>query len=78
MRQLLHCHAFDGVSDQWDAQPTMKRANESLNARGYATWFDLVNMKGMLLCYGSAVAAPSYPHVRFDFKFTSQAARWTR
>jgi hypothetical protein len=33
-------------ADQWDAQATIKRVNESLIARGYVTWFDLTNMKG--------------------------------
>jgi hypothetical protein len=32
--------------DQWDAQATVKRVNESLIERGYMTWFDLTNMKG--------------------------------
>ena len=34
--------------DQWDAQATVKRINESLIERGYMTWFDLTNMKGEL------------------------------
>eukprot|EP01046_Picozoa_sp_COSAG06_P006350 COSAG06_NODE_297_length_18026_cov_50.901545_11_plen_232_part_00 len=34
--------------DQWDAQGTVKRINESLIERGYVTWFDLTNMKGKL------------------------------
>eukprot|EP01043_Picozoa_sp_COSAG02_P009571 COSAG02_NODE_327_length_24561_cov_92.867754_10_plen_179_part_00 len=34
------------LSYQWDVQATVTRANESLIARGYATWFDLTNMKG--------------------------------
>jgi hypothetical protein len=29
----------------------MQRANESLIARGYVTWFDLTNMKGELQLY---------------------------
>ena len=33
-------------ADQWDAQVTIQRTNESLIARGYVTWFDLTNMKG--------------------------------
>jgi len=33
-------------ADQWDAQGTILRVNESLIARGYVTWFDLTNMKG--------------------------------
>ncbi len=33
-------------ADQWDAQATLKRVNESLIARDYVTWFDLTNMKG--------------------------------
>jgi hypothetical protein len=35
-------------ADQWDAQATVKRINESLIERGYVTWFDLTNMKGEL------------------------------
>jgi hypothetical protein len=34
-------------TDQWDAQATVKRINESLIERGYVTWFDLTNMKGI-------------------------------
>jgi hypothetical protein len=37
----LRCNA-----DQWDAQATIVRVNESLIDRGYVTWFDLTNMKG--------------------------------
>ena len=33
-------------ADQWDAQNTIQRLNESLIARAYVTWFDLTNMKG--------------------------------
>ena len=33
-------------ADQWNAQATIQRTNESLIARGYVTWFDLTNMKG--------------------------------
>ena len=33
-------------ADQWSAQATIMRMNESLIARGYVTWFDLTNMKG--------------------------------
>ena len=35
--------------DQWDAQATVKRINESLIERGYVTWFDLTNMKGSVM-----------------------------
>jgi len=34
-------------ADQWDAQATVKMINESLIERGYVTWFDLTNMKGI-------------------------------
>jgi hypothetical protein len=34
------------AADQWDAQATIQRLNELLIAHGYATWFDLTNMKG--------------------------------
>jgi hypothetical protein len=33
-------------ADQWNAQATVMRINESLIERGYVTWFDLTNMKG--------------------------------
>ena len=33
-------------ADQWSFQAAIQRTNESLIARGYATWFDLTNMKG--------------------------------
>ena len=36
-------------ADQWDAQGTILRVNESLIARGYVTWFDLTNMKGSVM-----------------------------
>ena len=39
----VHCA---WCTDQWDAQSTVRRVNESLIARGYLTWFDLTNMKG--------------------------------
>ena len=34
------------LSYQWDHQAIIKRLNECLIARSYATWFDLTNMKG--------------------------------
>jgi hypothetical protein len=34
-------------ADQWDVQATVKRINASLIERGYVTWFDLTNMKGI-------------------------------
>ena len=40
------CFGLLFVQDQWDAQATIVRVNESLIARGYVTWFDLTNMKG--------------------------------
>ena len=43
----LRCLSY---ADQWDAQATVKRMNESLIARGYLTWFDLTNMKGEQRC----------------------------
>ena len=42
----MYLYAWLYDADQWDAQATMTRTNESLIARGYATWFDLTNMKG--------------------------------
>ena len=38
----------------------MKRINESLIERGYVTWFDLTNMKGIT----SALAAASVAFLR--------------
>jgi hypothetical protein len=35
-----------GAADQWDVQTTIQRLNELLISHGYATWFDLTNMKG--------------------------------
>ena len=40
------CLTGTGAADQWDVQPTIQRLIELLIARGYATWFDLTNMKG--------------------------------
>eukprot|EP01046_Picozoa_sp_COSAG06_P009429 COSAG06_NODE_493_length_15060_cov_50.594546_12_plen_73_part_00 len=47
-------------ADQWDAQATVKRINESLIERGYVTWFDLTNMKGIT----SALPAASVAFLR--------------
>jgi hypothetical protein len=33
------------ISYNWNVQSTIARVNDSLLARGYATWFDLTNMK---------------------------------
>jgi hypothetical protein len=41
-------------ADQWDVQATMKRINESLIERGYVTWFDLTNMKGIMSAFAAA------------------------
>jgi hypothetical protein len=38
------------LSYQWSFQATIQRLNESLISRGYATWFDLTNMKGEPAC----------------------------
>ena len=43
---LKYSYGYAVYADQWDSQGTIKRANESLIARGYVTWFDLTNMKG--------------------------------
>ena len=55
--------------DQWNVQATVKRINESLIERGYVTWFDLTNMKGitsalvlLLLCSFAALALISLIH----------------
>ena len=42
----MYSYVCVACADQWDVQATIKRANESLIARGYVTWFDLTNMKG--------------------------------
>ncbi len=34
------------LSYQWDDQSIIFQINKSLSTRGYATWFDLANMKG--------------------------------
>ena len=39
-----------GGADQWTYQATLRRINDSLISRGYATWFDLTNMKGEVVC----------------------------
>ena len=44
-------------TDQWDAQATVKRINESLIERGFVTWFDLTNMKGELQLLSRSFAA---------------------
>ena len=43
---LLRPFCFTVRVDQWNVQATIQRANASLIARGYVTWFDLTNMKG--------------------------------
>lgn len=44
----LCCSAKQSLlcTDQWDAQSTVIRINDSLIERGYVTWFDLTHMKG--------------------------------
>ena len=42
----MHSYGYVAYADQWDGQATIQRLNEWLVARGYATWFDLTNMKG--------------------------------
>ena len=54
-RQMANCKQADGqkhvmLSYQWAYQATIQRVNESLISRGYATWFDLTNMKGEPVC----------------------------
>ena len=44
-------------ADQWDAQATVKRINELLIERGYVTWFDLTNMKGITFTLAAASVA---------------------
>ena len=54
-RRCVCCLTLDDYvcirTDQWDAQATVKRINESLIERGYVTWFDLTNMKGELAAF---------------------------
>ena len=45
--QVVDASIKRGGADQWDVQATILRVNESLIARGYITWFDLTNMKGI-------------------------------
>ena len=42
-------------ADQWNAQATVMRINESLIERGYVTWFDLTNMKGITSALAASV-----------------------
>ena len=42
----LTVDALVAGADQWSCQATIQRLNESLIARGFATWFDLTHMKG--------------------------------
>ena len=44
-------------ADQWDAQATVQRINESLIERGYVTWFDLTNMKGNTSALAASVVS---------------------
>ena len=43
------------LSYQWAYQAIILRTNESLIARGYATWFDLTNMKGEPISWNRSV-----------------------
>ena len=74
-------------ADQWSSQATIKRANESLIARGYATWFDLTNMKGStmdamsdaiegadVMLYGVSLAYKESANVCWQFCPASYAA----
>ena len=45
-RSLMYSYGCVVYADQWDAQATIARTNQSLIARDYVTWFDLTNMKG--------------------------------
>jgi hypothetical protein len=61
-------------ADQWDAQATVKRMNESLIARGYLTWFDLTNMKGEQRCLLHPFAALQQSALRL--LIVMQAVLW--
>ena len=41
------------LSYQWAAQPTVKRINEGLQRRGYATWIDLSVFKTLLQSFST-------------------------
>ena len=58
------------LSYQWTYQATLQRTNESLIARGYATWFDLTHMKGVRFC-----SLQSSCSVLLDAAFASVCAR---
>ncbi len=75
------------LTDQWDAQSTVIRANESLIERGYVTWFDLTHMKGkylscfllLVVCSASAIANMVCARVYIVHCTTFfQEAQWTR
>ena len=60
--------------DQWDVQAVIKRLNESLIARGYLTWFDLTNMKGVLRLPRSPTHPSSTPPLRSDHALVTRVA----
>ena len=70
-------------ADQWDVQATVKRINASLIERGYVTWFDLTNMKGiastlslslqLLLCSFTSSSLISLPSTGGDAGSTVDA-----
>ena len=42
-------------ADQWNVQATLKRLNESLIARGYATWFGMLDLSERIIIAITAV-----------------------
>ena len=73
------------LSYQWDVQSTLQRLNESLIARGYATWFDLLNMKGStmdamsdaiegadVMLYGVSLAYKESANCRLEANYAHQ------
>ena len=72
-------------ADQWNVQAAIQRTNESLIARGYATWFDLTNMKGStmdamsdaiegadVMLYGVSLAYKESANCRLEANYAHQ------
>jgi len=75
------CCVLHHRTDQWDVQATIQRVNDLLIARGYITWFDLSNMKGMLStlprCTSQLLHLPAHTLLSTDSVDTAQDQRWT-
>ena len=81
----MYSYGYVVHADQWDVQATIKRANESLIARGYVTWFDLTNMKGStmdamsdaiegadVMLYGVSLAYKESANCRLEANYAHQ------